>query len=186
MPDMLKALCAHWEALGTYAQVFVQRFLRAVSEATEMEYKYLEQYVRYVLELALRDYGCLQFRPSTLAAGTLLLSRFILAGPAAGTAARAQVVSSWCGQWVTHRLWSKTTEYYTFHSAADLKPCVRHLHQLLMRDHQLKNSAPFRKYGDRRRKNVSKFQVPVLDDSIFSNDFSCPVPSHWLPGGCSG
>lgn len=162
------------ETWSGFTQVFVQRFLRAVSEATEVEYRYLEQYVRYVLELALRDYGCLQFRPSTLAAGTLLLSRFILAGA---------VGSSWCGQWVPHRLWSKTTQHYTFHSAAALKQCVRHVHQLLMRDQQAKNSAPYRKYSDRRRKQVSKFQVPSLDENIFRHDFSCPVPSTWLPRG---
>ena len=151
----------------------MQRFLRAVSEATEMEYRYLEQYVRYLLELALRDYGSLQYRPSTLAAGCLLLSRFILAGAA----------GSWCGQWVPHRLWSTTTQHYTFHSAVALKQCGKYLYNLVSSDSQARKSIPFKKYGDRRRKCVSKFTVPALDERIFGSDFSCPVPSNWLPRG---
>ena len=138
-----------------------------------MEYRYLEQHVRYILELGLRDYACLQFRPSTLAAGCLLLSRFILSGSA----------GSWCGQWVPHRLWGATTQHYTFHSAAALKPCVQHLHQLLLQDHKTRNTFLFKKYAERRRKCVAKFAVPALDERIFGTDFSCPVPSNWFPRG---
>lgn len=42
-------------------QAFLQRFLRAAHVATVVEYKYLEQLTRYILELSLLDITMLAF-----------------------------------------------------------------------------------------------------------------------------
>jgi cyclin-A len=153
-------------------QVFMQRFLRAAIDATTIEYSYLEQHARYVLELTLLDYECLRFRPSTLAAAAILFSRAVLAG------------QNWTNgnvQWCPHVLWNRTMQHYTFHSAAALQPCVQHLCKLVSHDQDQSKSAVFRKYKVEKRKAVSLIPCPEqFDGRIFQPNHAMAVPQDWV------
>ena len=153
-------------------QAFLQRFLRAAHVATVVEYKYLEQLTRYILELSLLDITMLAFRPSTIAAAVLLLARILLAhhdrvrGPAA-----------------QHVVWTRTMEYYAFHEASALEPCARKLHKTLLsaRTRGSKVTAICAKYLQAKRGEVARLHfIKELPANAFERFASFPVPLEYL------
>lgn len=156
----------------TVVQVFLQRFLRAAQVATASEYRYLEHLSRYVLELSLLDHSLLAYRTSTVAAAALFLSRVLLA--------KAHAKS---GNMRSHIIWTRTMEHYTFHAAADLRPCVRQLHRLLMDASNARSrmTAVRTKYRSQRRMAVaSMYFVPTFSDDVFEQYYGIPVPAEML------
>lgn len=153
-------------------QAFLQRFLRTAHIATSAEYQHLEQLTRYILELSLLDTAMLWFRASTIAASVLLLARILLAHPKRGSE-----------RTTPHVVWTRTMEHYTFHTAAELEPCVRKLHRTLI-------SAPTQgrhvmavslKYQNARRGSVALLSfLRDLPLHSFDRFASFPVPSSYF------
>ena len=153
-------------------QVFLQRFLRAAQVATATEYRYLEMLSRYVLELSLLDYAMLAYRPSTIAAAALFLSRVLLAKAHKRPAETRR-----------HVIWTRTMEHYTFHTAAELAPCVRHLHEVLLAasSKASRTVAVRTKYSHPRRMSVAKMLfVPTFSDDVFQRYHGILVPADVL------
>lgn len=152
--------------------MFLQRFLRAAQVATASEYRYLENLARYVLELSLLDHSLLAHRTSTVAASALFLSRILLAKAHQKTAHMRK-----------HIIWTRTMEHYTFHSACELRSCVRHLHRLLLAasDQSSRMTAMRTKYRSARRMYVaSMYFVPSFSDEVFEQYHGIPVPAEML------
>lgn len=153
-------------------QAFLQRFLRAAHIATVVEYKYLEQLTRYILELSLLDVTMLSFRPSTVAAAVLLLARILLAHHDRPRGATSQ-----------HVVWTRTMEHYAFHSAAELEPCARKLHKTLLtaRSRGAKVTAICHKYMQARRGEVARLEfLADLPPNAFERFASFAVPLEYF------
>ena len=153
-------------------QVFLQRFLRAAQVAISSEYRYLEHLSRYVLELSLLDHTLLVYRTSTVAAAALFLSRVLLA-KAHKRSVRMR----------PHYIWTHTMEHYTFHTAKELQPCVRHLHSLLLSAGSKDNRtvAIRNKYRSSRRMAVANiFFAPEIADDVFEPYHGILVPAEQL------
>lgn len=153
-------------------QVFLQRFLRAAQVATASEYRYLEHLARYVLELSLLDHTLLGYRTSTVAAAALFLSRVLLA--------KAHTKAPHMRE---HIIWTRTMEHYTFHTAEELRPCVRQLHHNLLQTSAAHSrmTAIRTKYRSQRRMAVaSMYFVPFFSDDVFEKYHGIPVPAEML------
>jgi Cyclin, C-terminal domain len=152
--------------------VFLQRFLRAAQVATASEYRYLEHLSRYVLEVSLLDHTLLAYRTSTVAAAALFLSRVLLAkAHKRGAQTRPHIV------------WTRTMEHYAFHTAAELRLCVRHLHGMLLAAgcKASRTVAIRNKYRSPRRMAVANmYFVPTFPDDVFEQYHGIPVPAELL------
>lgn len=152
-------------------QVFLQRFLRAAIIATTVEYSYLEQRARYLLELHLLDYDSLRFHSSTVAAAAVFLCRVILNS---GQNTTDELVRE-------HVIWNKTMQHYTCHTAEQLKPCVQHLHQLLLHAPRSQNKAVYTKYSSAKKAGVAQLMCPeMIDERVYEPFHAIPVPAAWL------
>lgn len=155
-------------------QAFLQRFILAALHATHVEIKCLEFLSRYILELSLLDYNILAYRPSTIAAATLLLSRILLAHMHNGE-----------GELCEHVVWTRTLEHYAFHSAHELEPCVRKLHKTLLTASMGggKSTAVTEKYRSPRRGAVACLHfMPVLPTNAFERYVAFKVPVSYISG----
>eukprot|EP00892_Ulva_mutabilis_P007585 jgi/Ulvmu1/5199/UM021_0216.1 len=167
--QVLKVLKFH-VAVPT-AKVFLQRFLRAAIVATSVEYTYLEQRARYLLELHLLDYDSLRFHSSTVAAAAVFLCRVLL------NSAPTLTDEPLC----EHVIWNKTMQHYTSHTAEQLKPCVQHLHKLLLHAPRSQNRAIYTKYSSDKKAAVAQLKCPaIIDDCVFEPFHALPVPANWL------
>lgn len=152
-------------------QVFLQRFLRAAILATSVEYSYLEQRARYLLELHLLDYDSLRFHSSTVAAAAVFLCRVILNSTPSLTDEPLR----------EHVIWNKTMQHYTSHTAEQLKPCAQHLHRLLLNAPQSQNRAVYMKYSSDKKACVAQLRCPsAINDCVFEPFYAIPVPASWL------
>lgn len=152
-------------------QVFLQRFLRAAIVATTVEYTYLEQRARYLLELHLLDYDSLRFHSSTVAAAAVFLCRVLLnSGHNCADEPHRH-----------HVIWNKTMQHYTCHTAEQLKPCVQHLHTLLLHAPRSQNRAVFNKYSSDKKAGVAHLMcLPAIDECVYEPFHAIPVPAGWL------
>lgn len=171
MPSLIYARYRSICADAATMQVFLQRFLRAAIVATTVEYTYLEQRARYLLELHLIDYDSLRFHSSTVAAAAVFLCRVLLTY-------EKNVLDE---PFVDHVIWNKTMQHYTCHTAEQLKPCVQHLHKLLLHAPRSQNRAVYEKYSSDKKARVAKLLCPaVIDMCIYEPFHAMPVPASWL------
>jgi cyclin-A len=153
-------------------QAFLQRFLRAAHIATKVEYKCLEALTRYILELSMLDINMLGFRPSTVAAATLLLARILLAHMHSTNAATKQ-----------HIVWTRTMEHYAFHTARELEGCARKLHKTLLTASSRENKTTIicHKYKQAKRGAVASLHfLQELPSTAFDRFASFSVPADYF------
>ena len=152
-------------------QAFLQRFLRTTHLATQVEYRCLEPLCRYILELSLLDFNILQYRASTIAAATVFLARLLLAHMHKNN-----------GDLLPHVMWTRTMEYYTFHGAEELAPCVHKLHKTLLHASvKTRELSVSKKYKSPKRGSVSQLRyLTELPKHAFARFASFAVPRDYF------
>lgn len=111
-------------------------FLRRFSKAARSDYR-AHTLCKYILELSLIDIKMLKYKPSMIAASSVLLARIMLN--------------------IDDR-WTSTLKYYTRYESGDLSECVRDQAKLIVENQNTKQAA-FRKYCLGRFDNVALIKV---------------------------
>mmetsp|Transcript_7468 Transcript_7468/g.21093 ORF Transcript_7468/g.21093 Transcript_7468/m.21093 type:complete len:380 (+) Transcript_7468:501-1640(+) len=111
---------------------FLKRCLQAAKGGSKLEFL-----ANYICELALLDYGMLQFLPSMIAASSVILAQITLNLP----------------------VWSSTLSYYSGYSKQELRDCARALHKLFSNAKKSGITAVSDKYAMHRYKCVSNIST---------------------------
>jgi len=128
------------------AKTFIRRYLRAAECAPNDSVDCLAS---FLAELTLLEYGFLRFKPSMVAACTVLLALHTL----------------------EKTPWSMTLEHYTGYMASDLKECAYALHAVYVSCQSSNLPAIREKYMQPRFNSVAALVPPsVLPDWIFGNE----------------
>lgn len=131
------------------AKTFVRRFVQAAI-AGRLPDQRLEHLCAYFVELALCEYGALQYLPSQIAASAVLLAQHCLGAP----------------------IWSPTLNHYCEYRPSDLQRSVRLLHYVAI-SAAAQQPLPIstEKFSSSRYKSVSRIPLPAppLPASLFLN-----------------
>lgn len=112
-------------------------FLRRFSKAARSDYR-THSLCKYILELSLVDMRMLKYKPSMIAAASIILSRIMMD---------------------IDEIWTPTLQHYTRYEPNDLIECA--LCQVdLLKASQTKKQAPFKKYSLSRFNSVALIPVP--------------------------
>lgn len=112
-------------------------FLRRFSKAARSDYK-AHTLCKYILELCLLDIKMLKYKPSMIAASSVLLARIMMG---------------------IDELWNSTLQHYTKYEQCELYECVRDQASLIITNQNSKQAA-FRKYSLGRFDSVALIKVP--------------------------
>lgn len=113
-------------------------FLRRFSKAARSDYK-AHTLCKYILELCLLDMKMLKYKPSMIAASSVLLARIMIGN---------------------EQIWTPTLKHYTRYDQTDLYECVREQANLVILN-QNSNQAAYRKYSLVRFDSVAQIKVPI-------------------------
>ncbi|CAL0335288.1 unnamed protein product [Lupinus luteus] len=127
---------------------FLRRFLHAAEASSykspNLELEYLAS---YIAELALMDYGFLNFLPSIIAASAVFLARWTLDQ--------------------SNHPWNPTLEHYASYKASDLKTTVLALQDLQLNTNGCPLTAVRSKYRQDKFKCVAALSSPKLIETLF-------------------
>ncbi|BAT77889.1 hypothetical protein LR48_Vigan09g012500 [Vigna angularis] len=146
--DILKSL--NFEMGSPTVNTFLRRFADVVSDNKMIPNSHIEFLGRYLAELSLLDYDCLRFLPSVVAASAVFLSRFIISPEV--------------------HPWTPSLNECSGYKPAELKECVRTLHDLYL----LRKAASFKavrdKYKQQKFKCVANLPSPPYVPNCYFED----------------
>ncbi|CAM6110077.1 unnamed protein product [Calypogeia fissa] len=123
----------HFELTTPTTKSFLRRFIRASQAGTpELQLEFLGN---YLAELTLVEYTFLHYLPSMVAASAVFVARLTIYG--------------------TSNPWTSTLRHYTGYRAADLKECVKEIHELQCNTRNCTLPAIREKYSQHKFKCVA-------------------------------
>ncbi|KAE9621330.1 hypothetical protein Lal_00023623 [Lupinus albus] len=126
---------------------FLRRFLHAAQASYKSPNLELEYLASYIAELALMDYGFLNFLPSIIAASAVFLARWTLDQ--------------------SNHPWNPTLKHYASYKASDLKTTVLALQDLQLNINDCPLTAVRSKYRQDKFKCVAALSSPKLIETMF-------------------
>jgi len=120
---------------------FLRRFAKAAGHVGDRQY----MLAKYLIELASVDYGMAHYKPSEIAASSLLLALYVF-----NRSNDENEISC------TNNLWTDTLEFYSKYNQKQLMPIVKKLAKLVKSAGEAKLKAVYTKYSNNQFKFTSK------------------------------